>query len=164
MNIKINPLLQAHWLSVSQIYWEGIQTGNATFEQQVPSWEKWHGCHLNTCRFVVEHENKVIGWAALSPISERCVYAGVCEVSVYVASSYQGRGIGCHLLNNLIEGSEKENIWTLQAGIFPENIASVTLHKNCGFREVGMREKIGRMNGKWRDVLLLEHRSKIIGI
>lgn len=150
--------------TVSQIYQEGIATGHATFQTEAPSWETWDKDHLKVARFVaVNGANKVVGWAALTPVSGRCVYAGVAEVSIYVQEAAQGQGLGKRLLGQLITGSEKENIWTLQAGIFPENHASIKLHESCGFRQVGFREKIGKMNGVWRDTLLLERRSKMTG-
>lgn len=150
-----------HWPAVAEIYKEGIATGNATFEQTCPSWEEWDSDHKKECRFVMFEEDELLGWAALSNVSGRCIYAGVCEVSVYVAARSRGRGIGKNLLNALIAESEKQGIWTLQSGIFPENKASIQLHKNLGFREVGFREKIGKMNGIWRDVVLLEKRSDL---
>lgn len=162
-NFNIRQLESSDWSAVSAIYLEGIQTGHATFEQTVPIWKIWDQGHLHKPRLVAEKEKNVIGWAALSPVSGRCIYSGVCEVSVYVMSSERGKGLGRLLLEALIKESENENIWTLQAGIFPENEASVTLHKGCGFREVGIREKIGKMNDHWRNVVLLERRSKIVG-
>lgn len=152
------------WPRVRQIYVEGIATGNATFETGAPSWEKWDNGHLQKCRLVACSGAEVLGWAALSPVSSRSVYAGVTEVSVYVARAAQGNGVGRALLAALIESAEAAGIWTLQAGIFPENIASIQLHKSLGFREVGRREKIGRMGDRWRDVMLLERRSKVVGI
>ncbi|MCY1720557.1 GNAT family N-acetyltransferase [Prolixibacteraceae bacterium Z1-6] len=162
MKIAINKLETLHWPAVSRIYQDGIKTGNATFEQNSPEWEVWDKGHLKACRIVAVADGKVAGWAALSAISQRCVYGGVCEVSVYVAEDFRGRGVGRILLKALIDASEKNGIWTLQAGIFPENKASISLHKSMGFREVGVREKIGRMNDVWRDVVLLEKRSKKI--
>lgn len=152
------------WPAVRAIYEEGIATGNATFETNAPEWETWDKGHLESCRLVARRDGQVIGWAALSPVSGRCVYAGVAEVSVYVADSARGQGVGGALLQALVEASECLEIWTLQAGIFPENVASVALHKRTGFREVGRREKLGCMNGVWRDVLLLERRSKVVGV
>ncbi|MBI1909722.1 MAG: N-acetyltransferase [Deltaproteobacteria bacterium] len=162
--INIRPLGQSDWPIVAEIYLEGIKTCHATFEQEVSTWEIWDKGHLKKCRLVAEKEGQITGWAALSPVSERCVYAGVCEVSVYVATVVRGKGIGHLLLNALIGASEIEGIWTIQAGIFPENKTSLALHKACGFREIGIREKIGKMDGCWRDVVLLERRSKTIGI
>ena len=157
-------MLSEDWSQVRQIYIEGIATGNATFEAEAPSWEKWDSGHLKNCRFVAYSSNEILGWAALSPVSSRRVYAGVAEVSVYIATAAQGKGIGRALLSALIESAEAQGIWTLQAGIFPENVASVHLHKALGFREVGRREKIGKMGDRWRDVMLLERRSKVAGM
>jgi L-amino acid N-acyltransferase YncA len=152
--------------AVRSIYREGIATGHATFETDAPEWEAWNGSHLRDCRLVAKEkeEGRVVGWAALSPVSGRCVYAGVAEVSVYVAASARDKGIGKALLRALIEESERHGIWTLQAGIFPENEASIALHRACGFREVGRRERIGQMNGAWRDVVLMERRSRTVGV
>ena len=152
------------WEQVRSIYLEGIATGHATFETDAPSWERWNAKHLPVCRIVARSNGIVVGWAALSPVSDRCVYAGVAEVSVYVGEGVRGHGIGYALLSALAETSEKHGIWTLQAGVFPENKASVNVHLRCGFREVGRRERLGKMNGIWRDVVLLERRSKITGV
>ncbi len=150
------------WDEVSSIYQEGIATSDATFETDAPEWEEWDKCHLRDCRLVARAEGKVIGWAALSPVSTRCVYSGVTEISLYVAASTRGTGAGKALLCALVDESERNGIWTLQAGIFPENTVSIVLHKSCGFREVGYRERIGQMDGIWRDVVLMERRSKVI--
>ena len=153
------------WPSVRAIYVQGIATGQATFETEAPAWEEWNAAHMENCRFVAREAGEIVGWAALSPVSGRCVYGGVAEVSVYVAESARGQGIGKKLLQELIAVSEKAGIWTLQAGIFPENVPSIELHKVCGFREVGYRERIGQMHdGVWRDVVLMERRSKVIGV
>jgi phosphinothricin acetyltransferase len=160
----IKPMGREHWPEVLRIYREGIATGNATFEVEAPSWEKWDGSHLPNCRLIAQEESKILGWAALSPVSSRRVYAGVVEVSAYVAKAARGKGIGKSLLSALIESSEDCGVWTLQAGIFPENTASITLHKSLGFREVGRRERIGKMGDAWRDVVLLERRSAKVGI
>jgi phosphinothricin acetyltransferase len=164
MNLRLEGMKPEDWEAVRTIYQEGIATGNATFETDAPEWEKWDEDHLRNCRIVARIDGQVVGWAALSAVSGRCVYAGVAEVSVYVAASARGQGMGKALLQALIEESEGVGIWTLQAGIFPENAASVTLHKKLGFREVGRRELIGQMNGVWRDVLLMERRSKVLGV
>ena len=148
------------WSAVRAIYLEGIATGNSTFETVVPEWSEWDSAHLPFCRLVARDGRGIVGWAALSSVSRRAVYAGVAEVSVYVAASERGKGLGGLLLRRLIEESEIEAIWTLQAGIFPENAASIELHKKLAFREVGRREKVGQLNGVWRDVVLLERRSK----
>jgi L-amino acid N-acyltransferase YncA len=163
MNYLIEKMLAEDWSKVRAIYLEGIETGNATFESDAPDWSKWDNSHLRECRLVARVDGKVVGWAALSPVSDRCVYAGVAEVSIYVASHARGQGIGKGLLRRLVEESERTGIWTLQAGIFPENRASITLHETLGFRIVGVRERLGQMNGIWRDVTLLERRSKTTG-
>jgi len=162
--ISIEPMVEQDWPAVRSIYVQGIDTGNATFEKSAPDWASWNTGHLRACRLVARSGDVVLGWAALSPVSSRCVYAGVAEVSVYVARQAQGQGIGAKLLASLVEASEREGIWTLQAGIFPENTASVELHKRQGFRVVGTRERLGSMDGRWRDVLLLERRSKVSGV
>jgi phosphinothricin acetyltransferase len=141
-----------------------LATGNATFETEVPEWEKWDNNHLRDCRLVARAKGQVVGWIALSPVSNRCVYSGVAEVSLYVKASVRGQGIGKALLRAVIKESEYAGIWTLQGGSFPENIASIALQKSCGFREVGRRERIGQMDGVWRDVILMERRSKVVGI
>ena len=157
-------MLAANWQDVKRIYEEGIATGNATFQTSAPLWEEWDSSHLQSCRLIAMVENKVIGWAALTPVSGRCVYAGVAEVSVYVAREARDKGVGKKLLEALIKESEKNNLWTLQAGIFPENTGSIKIHEACGFRLIGRREKIGKMNGKWRDTILFERRSAIVGV
>lgn len=164
MNFSIETMLPADWPAVRAIYEEGIATGHATFEMTAPEWKKWDAGHRPDCRLVARNNNEVLGWAALSPVSGRCVYAGVAEVSVYVASAARGLGVGRGLLSALIDVAEQADIWTLQAGIFPENTASIALHRTCGFREVGRREHLGQMNGVWRDVALLERRSKVVGV
>lgn len=152
------------WGDVSRIYSEGIKTGNATFETSCPDWPTWDKNHRSDCRLVAIINRKIVGWAALSDVSERCVYNGVCEVSIYVNDNFTDQGIGHKLMKKLIEKAESSHIWTLQAGIFPENLASIRLHTKNGFRIVGAREKIGKMNNLWRDVVLMERRSKKIGI
>ena len=159
----VDDMRPEDWEQVRSIYLEGIATGIATFETDAPVWEKWDAGHLRKARFVVRYGLKVLGWAALSPVSDRCVYGGVAEVSVYVGARGRGRGVGRALLESLIAASERNGIWTLQAGVFPENAASVKLHLSCGFREVGRRERIGKMHGVWRDTLLLERRSRSVG-
>jgi phosphinothricin acetyltransferase len=150
----------ADWECVRAIYIQGIATGNATFEQTAPGWEAWDAAHLPCCRLVARTDEGVLGWAALSPYSRRQVYAGVAEVSVYVAEAARGRGVGAALLAGLVAESAQNGLWTLQAGIFPENIASIRLHERCGFRVVGTRERIGCMDGRWRDVVLMERRGE----
>jgi L-amino acid N-acyltransferase YncA len=162
--IKIIPMLQEHWSEVSLIYKQGIATGHATFETICPDWSAWDTAHRKDCRLVAIVNGSVSGWAALSPVSGRCVYSGVAEVSVYIHQEFRGMGIGNGLLEALICDSEKQGIWTLQAGIYPENEASLCIHRNNGFREVGKRERIGKMGEVWRDVLLMERRSARIGI
>ena len=164
-DIRMEPMLPQDWPAVRAIYLEGIATGNATFEQTPPDWGKWDAEHLPGARFVARSdEGAVLGWAALSAVSSRCVYAGVAEVSIYVAGRYRGCGVGGRLMARLIAESEAEGIWTLQAGIFPENRASIALHERAGFRIVGRRERLGQMNGQWRDVLLMERRSAVAGL
>jgi L-amino acid N-acyltransferase YncA len=159
--IEIRGLPPLDWPEAARIYEDGLRTGNATFETRTPSWEEWDAAH-SAVRLVAELDGKIAGWAALRPASGRDCYRGVAENSVYVASWAQGRGVGRGLLDALIAGSEAEGIWTLTAGIFPENKASVRLHLGCGFRLVGVRERIGELNGEWRDVLLFERRSEVV--
>ncbi len=159
----IIPLTPACWLAVREIYLEGIATGNATFETKAPTWKRWDVNHLPFARLVLIKNDDVLGWAALSRVSQREVYAGVAEVSVYVSEKARGRGVGNKLLDALIMASEENGIWTLQAGIFPENVSSLKLHESHGFRQVGYREKIGRMNGAWRNTILMERRSTVVG-
>lgn len=163
MNYVIDAMRAEDWGQVRSIYLEGIATGHATFETGAPSWEGWDAAHLRRPRLVARGGGEVLGWAALSPASSRRVYAGVAEVSVYVGRSGRGRGVGRALLEALVCESEAGGIWTLQAGVFPENTASVRLHLRCGFRQVGRRERIGKLNGVWRDTLLFERRSKVVG-
>ncbi len=158
-DLTIRPVRDSDWESVRAIYIQGIATGNATFAASAPEWRDWDETHLPTCRLVAEADDSILGWAALSPYSRREVYSGVAEVSVYVAESARGEGIGAALLSALIRTSEEQGFWTLQAGIFPENEASIRLHRRCGFRIVGTRERIGQMNGRWRDVVLMERRK-----
>lgn len=163
MNFAIEMLQDTDWEGVREVYREGIATGNATFETAVPTWHEWDRQHLPAGRLVARGEGRVIGWAGLSPVTDRCTYSGVAEISVYVANATRGRGIGKALLHQLIDASEGAGIWTLQAGIFPANKASIALHRSCGFREVGRRERLGQLQGEWRDVLLMERRSQVIG-
>jgi phosphinothricin acetyltransferase len=160
--VEIRELRPPDWQEVARIFEDGIRTGDATFETAAPSWAEWDAAHTEH-RLVAELDGEVAGWAALSAVSDRCCYAGVAEVSVYVAASARGRGVGRELLEELIRRSEDAGIWTLQAGIFPENKASVRLHLVCGFRLVGVRERLGELGGVWRDVLLLERRSEVTG-
>jgi L-amino acid N-acyltransferase YncA len=160
----IMPLLPSNWQQVKSIYESGIATGMATFETKAPEWEQWNNSHLPFARLVAVENNKVIGWAALSPVSNRCVYGGVAEVSVYIAPEQRGKGVGKKLLQQLITESEANGIWTLQAGIFAENTASAKLHEYVGFRLVGYREKIGQLGSEWKNTILMERRSTKVGI
>lgn len=162
MDILIEALTNNDWEAVRSIYIEGIATGEATLETDPPSFEEWDSSHLADCRLIARRGDQIVGWAALSPVSTRYVYRGVAEVSIYIAASCRGEGIGKALLNALIEASEGAGIWTLESTMFPENAASIWLHKTCGFREVGIRERIGELDGKWRDTILMERRSHLI--
>ena len=164
MTLSVEKMLSGHWPGVRAVYEEGLATGDATFETEAPGWERWDASHLRACRLVALTGGRVAGWAALSPVSARKVYAGVAEVSVYVGAGFRGLGLGRALLSTLVRESEGEGIWTLQASIFPENVASVALHKACGFREVGRRERVGKLQGRWRDTILLERRSRAVGV
>lgn len=164
MNYIIREMSPQDWGQVRDIYTEGIETGNATFETEAPSWEAWDRDHVKSCRLVATDGDQVTGWAVLSPVSSRCVYTGVGEVSLYISLNHRGQGIGPLLLKEIIRCSELEGFWTLQSGIFPENMASLVMHTKCGFREVGLRKKMGKLNGVWRDVVLLERRSETVGI
>jgi L-amino acid N-acyltransferase YncA len=160
---EIGPMAAGDWESVREIYLEGIASGHATFETQAPSWENWDTNHHPFARLVLRTEEGILGWAALSRVSRRIVYEGVAEVSVYVASRARGQGFGLRLLQRLIEESEAHGVWTLQASIFTENDASIRLHRRCGFREVGRRERIAKLHSAWRDTMLMERRSTIVG-
>jgi len=164
--IAIRQIVAEDWESIRSIYLDGLATGEATFETEAPSWETWDVSHTSVPRLVAVSSSEgdaVVGWAALAPVSSRAVYSGVAEVSVYVADNFRGKGIGKALLKQLVAQAEQRGLWTLQASIFPENIASLALHKVCGFREVGTRQRIGTLNGIWRDTVLLERRSEIVG-
>ncbi|WP_318937004.1 GNAT family N-acetyltransferase [Oceanobacillus halotolerans] len=162
--IVMDEMTKSDWPAVQAIYEEGIQTGNATFDTVAPTWEEWNAQHIASCRFVVREDDRVIGWIALSPYSTKRAYQGVAEVSIYISQHSAGKGIGRKLMEILIKESEASGFWTLQAGIFPENTASLTLHKKFGFEEVGIRKRIGKLNGVWRDVVLLERRSSKVGM
>ncbi len=165
MDIAIEALKPNDWTEVSAIYLAGIRTGIATFQGDVPGWEEWDCSHCVCCRLVARSGDAVLGWAALTPISSRRVYAGVADISVYVAEGQRGRGVGAALLNELVLQSEQNGFWTLQSRIIRENTASRELHKKCGFREIGMEERLGRMpNGDWHDVMLMERRSMTVGV
>ncbi|UYZ60849.1 GNAT family N-acetyltransferase [Hymenobacter latericus] len=160
----LQPLTEHHWPAVQAIYAAGIATGNATFETRVPEWAAWHAGHLGHSRLVaLGPGGQVLGWAALSPVSGRCVYGGVAEVSIYIAPDARGQGVGLHLLQALVQAAEANGIWTLQAGILQENAASLALHAKAGFRTIGFRERIGQLHGVWRNVVLLERRSSTVG-
>lgn len=163
MEITFRNFDKNDWTAISTIYKQGIETGNATFQQEVPTWEEWNNNHLKICRIAAIIKDKIVGWCALIPVSSRCVFQGVAEESIYIDQNYRRKKVGEKLLQELINQSEKHNFWTLQAGIFPENIASVQLHQKLGFRIVGIREKLGKMNNVWRDVIMLERRSSVIG-
>lgn len=163
MAITIRDLIASDWPAIKEIYQQGIDTGNATYETQAPETEVLKGKFLKQPQLVAVDNGQIIGWAMLSAVSNRCVYAGVAEMSIYVHSGYHGRGVGRALLSSLVPLSEKLGFWTLQAQIFPENTASVALHEQQGFRRIGYREKLGKRNGIWRDVLFLERRSLIVG-
>ncbi len=159
MTTLVRPMRVEDWPGVRAIYLQGIATGNATFETDVPTFERWSAAHLPEHRFVAVRGDDVVGWAALAPVSDRCAYAGVAEDSVYVAEDARGHNIGRGLLDTLIAHADDNGIWTIQSGIFPENVASVQLHLRCGFRVVGTRERLGQLHGRWRDVLMVERRK-----
>ena len=163
MDFTLDIMRDGDWSAVRNIYLEGLATGNATFETQAPEWHDWDGHHLTSCRLVARSGDWVGGWAALSPVSRRPAYSGVAEVSIYVASGARGMGVGKALLRELVHRSEESGVWTLQASIFPENAASIAIHKGCGFREVGYREGISTLHGHWRDTVIMERRSKVVG-
>jgi len=162
--LQIRKLERVDFPPIQLIYQHGIDTGNATFQGQAKDWDDWNLTYLENCRLVAKRDSCVIGWAALSAVSSRCVYGGVAEVSIYIETSSQGQGFGSVLLQSLIACSEAHGFWTLQAGIFPENRASLALHEKCGFKVVGVREKLGQLLGNWRDVVLMERRSPIVGL
>jgi phosphinothricin acetyltransferase len=162
LTAAVEALRPEHWPDAARIYAAGIEAGNATFETEVPSWEAWDAAHLPEHRFVALDEDRVVGWAAVSSVSDRCVYGGVVENSVYVDPAAQGRGIGRLLLERLIDSTEGAGIWTIQAGMFPENEVSVRLHERVVFERVGTRKRLGKLHGTWRDVLLLERRSPVV--
>ncbi len=163
METSIEPMASSDWPAVAAILQEGIDTGHARFEDTMPTWEHFDGTHLPQCRLVAKSGDVILGWVVLGPVSSRCVYRGVAEISIYVKVSTRGLGIGATLLTAAVEESERIGIWTLQSGIFPENTASLALHQRRGFRMVGFRERLGQINGLWRDVVLMERRSKVVG-
>ena len=162
--MEIEKITEKHWPEVRAIYESGLATGNANFSHQVPDWDEWDKTHVKNCRLVATENAEVLGWAALTAISDHCVFAGVAEVSIYIAENSRGKGIGKLLLSNLIKQSEENNFWTLESRIFVENLASIKIHEDCGFNMIGTRKKIGKMNDVWRDTLLMERRSDKVGI
>lgn len=163
VNRFIRPMLAEDWEAVATIYEDGIATGYATFETKVPSFMAWDNTHMKSCRFIAVENDVILGWVALSPVSSRCVYEGVAEVSIYISKDHRGKGVGKKLMKHLITESEKEGIWTLQSGIFPTNKGSIHLHEKLGFRKIGKRERIGRLKGQWIDNILYERRSYVVG-
>jgi phosphinothricin acetyltransferase len=161
--VQIGELLPCHWPEVADIFRQGLATGNATFETEVPSWECWDASHLHGHRFVALRDDKAIGWTAASPVSDRCVYTGVVEDSVYVAEQARGQAVGLALVGRLVESTEQAGIWTVQARVLAGNRASLVVHERAGFRVVGVRERHGKLSGVWHDVVLLERRSKTVG-
>lgn len=164
MELQFRPMTVEDWPAVDRIYYQGIETGDATFQTESPTWSEWDKGHVAVCRIVAIANERVVGWATLSPVSERCAYNGVAEVSIYIDKNARGQKVGKKLLEKLIAESEKENFWTLQSGIFPENKASIALHLSCGFRTVGYRKRVGKLNGVWRDTVLMERRSDLVGM
>ena len=164
-DINITEFQQKHWNRVHEIYQEGIDTRIATFEKRAPEWEEWNIKFLKNCRIVaISVEQEVLGWAGLQPVSKRKVYEGVAEETVYVASKHTGKGLGKQLLFNLVELSEKNGFWMLTASIFSQNVKSIELHKKAGFKTIGIREKVAKRDGKWTDTVLMDRRSKLVGL
>ena len=164
MDFSIDKMNTSDCTQVLEIYLSGIKTGIATFQKYLPSWEEWDKSYHASCRLVARSGDTILGWVALNPYSNKCTYAGVADVSIYVNEADKGQGIGKALLTEIIQQSERNGFWTLQSGIIKENIPSIELYRKCGFREVGIRERLGEMdNGKWYDVVLMERRSKEIG-
>lgn len=162
--LAIRELKMADYPAVQEIYQQGIDSGNATFETHVKNWEEWDATTVSSARLLALEGDKVVGWACLSDVTSRCVYRGVAETSVYVNPEYHGRGIGVRLLKSLIAASEEAGYWTLQARIFPENVASLVTHEKLGFESMGIHRKLGKLKGVWRDVQLLERRSTLVGL
>ena len=162
--IIITEMQYADWVWVREIFIQGIRTANATFRTEAPTWEEWDKDHIPNCRFVAKQNDEVLGWVAFTSISSMRAFSGVVEVSIYIASSAAGKGVGSKLLQTIIDASEQYDIWTIQSMIFPENVASINLHRKFGFEEVGIRKRMGKLNGHWRDVVLLERRSNTIGV
>ena len=163
MEIAVREMLLNDWEQVKTIYESGIATGIATFETEAPAWEKWNMSHLKFGRWVAENADEIMGWVALSTVTDRCVYSGVAEVSVYVSPAHRGNGVGLKLMERMVDDSESHGIWTLNAAMFPENDGSIRLHEKVGFRVVGYREKIAQKNGVWKDNVIMERRSKKVG-
>lgn len=161
--VSIDGLRAEHWPGVASVYAEGIATRNATFETEVPTWEEWDASHLEGHRFVALHDGELVGWVAVGAVSGRCVYRGVVENSVYVTERARGQGVGRRLLEALIDSTEADGIWTIQAGMFPENEGSIRLHERVGFEVVGLHKRLGKLDDEWRDVLLMERRSPVVG-
>lgn len=163
MNYEIREMLPTDGKRVLEIFQQGIDGGNATFDRDAPTWESWDMNFFRTCRWILEDENEnTVGWTALKPVSYRDCYSGVAEVSIYIDNAHQGKGLGTVLMKKLILDSEEHGFWTLQSGIFPENSASIAVHQKLGFRTVGTRERIAKMDGRWRDILLMERRSNVV--
>lgn len=163
MNYEIREMLPTDGKRVLEIFQQGIDGGNATFDRDAPTWESWDMNFFRTCRWILEDENEnTVGWAALKPVSYRDCYSGVAEVSIYIDNAHQGKGLGTVLMKKLILDSEEHGFWTLQSGIFPENSPSIAVHQKLGFRTVGTRERIAKMDGRWRDILLMERRSNVV--
>ena len=161
--MEILSINKNHYPDITEIYQQGINTGMATFETSAPSWESWNENKLQHSRLIAFENNEALGWAALSKVSSRCVYEGVAEVSIYIAENHRRKGVGKILMEHLIRESEDNGIWTLQSGMFPENEATIAIHKLFGFRIIGYREKIGKLNGVWKDSVIMERRSTIVG-
>ncbi|GFZ33862.1 N-acetyltransferase [Clostridium zeae] len=165
MEYKIEEMKPSDWDQVLEIYLEGIRTGLATFQTEAPTWEAWDKGHLKSCRLVLKSDDDIAGWVALSPTSSRACYEGVVEASIYINEKYRGKGLGTILLTEVIKQSEDNGIWSIYCAIIRENTKSIEMHKKCGFREIGIREKIAKMpNGIWHDVVIMERRSKVVGI
>lgn len=164
MAITIRPMAPGDWPAVQRIYLEGLATGKASFETEVPDWPAWNAGHLPGCRLVAERDGEIAGWAALMPVSTRACFRGVAEVSVYVAADHRGAGVGLALLQALVPASEADGIWTLWSSIHTDNPASVALHERCGFRMIGRRERIALRGGLWTDTFNMERRSAVVGV
>ena len=163
--VAFRPLVPEDWPSVEEIYRQGIESGDATFETEVPDWESWNAARSPDCRIVAEVDGSVVGYGGLSPVSKRPVYSGVREVMIYIAASARGLGVGGRLLRRVVDATEALGIWTLQAGIFPENKASIRIFEKVGFKVLGTHDRLGRFHdGRWRDVVLMERRSRVAGI